>query len=198
MSTDSEIIRRSIGEPEAFSALFDRHARTVGAFAYRRVGSAVGEDILSESFLVAFQRRASFDLHRESALPWLLGITSIVARRHRVAEARQWRAFEASASRGDHAAEDGLDELHDRLDAQAMMPALARRIAALSARDRETLLLYAWGDLTYEEIADALGVPVGTVRSRLNRVRRRLDPARRRRSIENQEGDENGAVAAHA
>lgn len=198
MSTDSEIIRRSIGEPEAFSGLFDRHARAVGAFAYRRVGDAAGEDVLSESFLVAFQRRGSFDLQRESALPWLLGITSMVARRHRVAEARQWRAFEASAARGVHAADAGLDDLHDRLDAQAVMPVLARRIAALTARDRETLLLYAWGELTYEEIADALGVPVGTVRSRLNRVRRRLDPSRRRRSIENQEGDENGTVAAHA
>lgn len=63
-----------------------------------------------------------------------------------------------------------------RADASAAVRALAPRIAALSSRDRETLLLYAWGDLTYEEIAVALGVPVGTVRSRLNRVRRKLAP----------------------
>ena len=55
--------------------------------------------------------------------------------------------------------------------------ALAPRIAALAARDRDTLLLYAWGDLTYEQVADAQGIPVGTVRSRLNRVRRKLSAA---------------------
>jgi RNA polymerase sigma-70 factor (ECF subfamily) len=62
----------------------------------------------------------------------------------------------------------------DRVDAAATLRELAPALTSLSARDRETLQLYAWSDLTYEELAVVLGIPVGTVRSRLNRVRRRL------------------------
>ena len=176
MSTDSEIIRRSREAPSAFAELFERHARVIGAFAARRVGSHVAEDVLSDTMLVAFRRRHDFDTTWESARPWLLGIASRVIKKHRSDEARQWRSFEASASRGEHVSDGAIDAAGERTDASAAVRALAPRIAALAARDRETLLLYAWGDLTYEEIAVALGVPVGTVRSRLNRVRRKLAP----------------------
>lgn len=176
MSTDSEIIRRSLDAPSAFAELFERHARMIGAFASRRVGSHAADDVLSETMLVAFRRRRDFDLAWESAKPWLLGIASRVIKKHRADEARQWRSFEASASRGEHVSDGAIDSAGDRTDASAAVRALAPRIAGLPARDRETLLLYAWGDLTYEEIAVALSVPVGTVRSRLNRVRRKLAP----------------------
>lgn len=176
MSTDSEIIQRSLDEPGVFSEIFERHVRPVGGYIRRRVGADAVDDVLSETFLVAFRRRASFDLETESARPWLLGIATRVVKSHRAAEARQWRAFEASAS----AEAEGIEMPHaaadSRLDADAALRALAPRIAALAARDRDTLLLHAWGDLTYEQIATALGVPVGTVRSRLNRVRRKLAP----------------------
>ena len=176
MSTDSEIIQRSLEEPGAFSEIFERHVRPVGGYIRRRVGTDAVDDVLSETFLVAFRRRASFDLRIESARPWLLGIATKVVKSHRAAQARQSRAFEASASAEvvgiemPHAASDS------RIDADAALRALAPGIAALAARDRDTLLLHAWGDLTYEQIATALGVPVGTVRSRLNRVRRKLAP----------------------
>lgn len=176
MSTDSDIIRRSLASPAAFAELFERHARVIGAFAARRVGSQAAEDVLSETMLVAFRRRRDFDGSWESAKPWLLGIASRVIKKHHAAEARQWRSFEASASRGEHTSDGAIDRAGERTDAAAAVRALAPRIAGLAARDRETLLLYAWGDLTYEEVAVALGVPVGTVRSRLNRVRRKLAP----------------------
>ncbi len=175
MSTDSDIIERSLAEPEAFSEIFERHVRPIGGYVRRRVGADAVDDALSETFLVAFRRRASFDLAVDSALPWLLGIATRVVKSHRAAEARQWRSFEASAGAAEHIApvHDVSDE---RLDADTALTALAPRIAALAARDRDTLLLYAWADLTYEQIGEALGVPVGTVRSRLNRVRRKLAP----------------------
>ena len=176
MSTDSDIIRRSIDVPSAFAEVFERHARVIGAFAARRVGSHAAEDVLSETMLVAFRRRHDFDATWESAKPWLLGIASRVIKKHRADEARQWRSFEASVSRGDHTSDGAIEAAGKRADASSAVRALAPRIAALAARDRETLLLYAWGDLTYEEISMALGVPVGTVRSRLNRVRRKLAP----------------------
>lgn len=175
MSTDNEIIARSIGEPAAFSEIFERHARPVGGYIRRRVGVDAADDVLSETFLVAFRRRAVFDGAWESALPWLLGIATRLVKSHRAAEARHWRAFEASAGAADASGVPHADS-DDQLDAQAALRALAPRIAALSAKDRDPLLLYAWGDLTYEQVAAALGVPVGTVRSRLNRVRRKLAP----------------------
>jgi RNA polymerase sigma-70 factor (ECF subfamily) len=194
VSTDSEIIRRSLGRPEAFAELFDRHARAVNAFAAYRVGSDDAEDVLSETFLVAFRRRADFDLSRESAAPWLLGIASRLIRRHRAVEARQWRSFAAAV--GENVASlGGLDDAMRRVDAEREVRALRERIAGLPAKDRETLLLYAWQGLSYEDIAEALGVPVGTVRSRLNRVRKRLDPGRRIQAFEKQqEGEVRGRV----
>ncbi|MDQ0641943.1 RNA polymerase sigma factor [Microbacterium murale] len=175
MSTDNEIIARSLHEPGAFSEIFERHVGPVGGYIRRRVGVDAVDDVLSETFLVAFRRRKAFDPRRESARPWLLGIATRLVKSHRAVEARQWRAFEASAS-----AESDSEMPHavadSRLDADSALRELAPRIAALSTKDRDTLLLYAWADLTYEQIADALNVPVGTVRSRLNRVRRKLAP----------------------
>ncbi|MGC5169676.1 RNA polymerase sigma factor [Micromonospora sp. DT81.3] len=176
MSADSEIIRRSIDVPSAFAELFERHAKVIGAFAARRVGSDAAQDILSETFLVAFRRRRDFDPSWDSAKPWLLGIATRLIGKHRGKEAAQWRAFEASAGGAETWSDGAIDALVKRTDAAAALRALAPRIAALTARDRDTLLLYAWGDLTYEQIAVAQGIPVGTVRSRLNRVRRKLSP----------------------
>jgi len=176
VSPDSEIIRRSIEVPAAFAELFERHARVIGAFAARRVGRDAAEDILSETFLVAFRRRRDFDTSWDSAKPWLLGIASRLIGKHRGKEAAQWRAFAASSSGAETSTDGAIDAAAARTDAAAQLHALAPRIAALAARDRDTLLLYAWGDLTYEQVAAAQGIPVGTVRSRLNRVRRKLAP----------------------
>ncbi|MEV7621062.1 RNA polymerase sigma factor [Microbacterium sp. NPDC089321] len=200
MSTDSEIIARSIEDPGAFSEIFERHARAIASFAARRVGDA-GDDVLSETFLVAFRRRAAFDTSWESSLPWLLGIASRLVRKQRAAEARQWRSLNAVAGWEQHVQFGEAEAAGERVDAAVEARALGGRIAALSAADRETLLLYAWADLTYEEIAVALRIPVGTVRSRLNRVRRKLDPARGKRGVtgpEQEKGDRDGRVAARA
>lgn len=178
MTTDSDIIQRSLGDPRAFAALFDRRASAIGGYASRRLGPHAGEDVLRETFLVAFARRGSFDVDWDSALPWLYGIASRLIRKHRAKEARHLRSTRASAIREEHVSLGDLDSAISRMDAELSTRALAPRIASLSPKDRETLLLYAWGDLTYDEVGAALGVPVGTVRSRINRVRRRLDPGR--------------------
>ncbi|KJQ54896.1 ECF RNA polymerase sigma factor SigE [Microbacterium sp. SA39] len=155
----------------------------VNAFASYRVGRHTAEDVLSETFLVAFRRRADYDVGVESAVPWLLGIASRLIRRHRAVEAKHWRSFAAAVTGEEHSSEGGVDDAMIRLDAEREVQGLRARIAALAPKDRETLLLYAWQGLTYEEVAAALGVPVGTVRSRLNRVRKRLDPVRRAQAL---------------
>ncbi|MGO4487543.1 RNA polymerase sigma factor [Microbacterium sp. 2RAF4] len=190
MTTDSEIIQRSLQQPAAFAELFDRHARAINAFATYRIGRHGAEDVLSETFLVAFRRRADFDTDVESAAPWLLGIASRLIRRHRALEAKHWRSFAASISQQEHSSLGGLDDAMSRVDAEREVQSLRTRIAALAPKDRETLLLYAWEGLTYEEIAVALAVPVGTVRSRLNRVRTRLDSTRRIQAFEQQQKGE--------
>jgi RNA polymerase sigma factor (sigma-70 family) len=187
VSTDSEIIQRSLQQPAAFAELFDRHARAVNAFATYRVGRHSADDVLSETFLVAFRRRADFDTAADSASPWLFGIASRLIRRHRAEEAKQWRSFAESISRQEHSSLGGLEDAMARVDAEREVEALRVRIAALAPKDRETLLLYAWEGLSYEEVAVALGVPVGTVRSRLSRVRKRLDSARRIQAFEKQQ-----------
>lgn len=190
MTTDSEIIQRSLRHPAAFAELFDRHARAVNAFAAYRIGRHGAEDVLSETFLVAFRRRADFDLGVESAAPWLLGIASRLIRRHRAVEARHWKSFAASISHHEHSSLGGLDDASSRVDAEREVQTLRARIAALAPKDRETLLLYAWHGMSYDEVAAALGVPVGTVRSRLHRIRRRLDSTRRVHAFEQQQKGE--------
>jgi len=196
VTTDSEIIQRSLQRPATFAELFDRHARAVNAFATYRVGRHAAEDVLSETFLVAFRRRADFDTDAESAAPWLLGIASRLIRRQRAVEAKQWRSFAASVSQHEQSTLGGLDDALTRVDAEREVATLRARIAALAPRDRETLLLYAWQGMSYDEVAVALGVPVGTVRSRLNRVRRRLDSTRRVQAFEQQQkrGETRGRV----
>jgi RNA polymerase sigma-70 factor (ECF subfamily) len=169
VSSDSEIVRRSWDQPAIFAEVYDRHASTVYRYAARRVGSEAANDVLGETFLVAFERRTRYDQIHESALPWLLGIATILIRKHRGAEARFLRATAAAGP-----AETVVDDRDERLDAHRAVGELAATIRRMPARDRDALLLYAWADLDYEGVAHALGVPVGTIRSRLNRARRVL------------------------
>lgn len=167
--SDTEVISRSLAEPEAFTAIFDRHAATVHRYLGRRVGD-LADDLLGETFLVAFRRRGDYRSGHAEARPWLLGIATNLVRRHVRDEQRRYRALSRAA--GEHGVA-GVADPDDRLAAEALRPALADALAAIEPRDRDVLLLVAWGGLSYDEIATVLAIPVGTVRSRLNRARRR-------------------------
>ena len=173
--SDADVIAASLAEPAAFGAIFDRHASTMLRYFGRRVEPAAAEGLLGEVFRIAFEQRASFDPSRTSARPWLYGIAANLVGRHRRSERRRLHAMARLAARqptdqndvvGEHAA--------GSLDAAEAWSRLAGTVDALPAVEREALLLFAWENLSYDDIADALGVPVGTVRSRLNRARRRL------------------------
>ena len=175
MSTDADIIRRAGEDPRAFTELFDRHARAIAGFAIRRVGADAADDVVSETFLVAYRKRATFRADATSALPWLFAIAAREVRKLRAKEISHLRAVAAGAP---EQTVDGAVDADERIDAMRRLRAIAPQLERLAPRDRETLLLYAWGDLTYEQIAETLRVPVGTVRSRLNRVRRKLTAVR--------------------
>ncbi|WP_299959430.1 RNA polymerase sigma factor [uncultured Modestobacter sp.] len=175
LPTDTELITRSVTDPGQFTALFDRHASTVHRYLGRRVGD-LADDLLSETFLIAFRRRAAYRPEHVEVRPWLLGIATHVVHGHQRAERRRYRVLAKAAGQPEEHGADPADAA-DRLDAQALRGPLAVALAALKPRDRDALLLLAWGDLSYEEIATVLDVPVGTVRSRLHRARRQTRTA---------------------
>lgn len=172
---DADLVSASWTQPEAFAELFDRYSGMLYRYVSKRLGPEPAEDLVGETFLVAFSRRRSYDLAHPDARPWLFGILTKLISRHHRSEGARYRAL-ARAPMDDH--EDSpADRVAAGVSAQAVRPALVSALAALPAKDRDVLLLIAWGDLTYEETARALGIPVGTVRSRLNRGRRKVRAA---------------------
>ncbi|MFC8221415.1 RNA polymerase sigma factor [Streptomyces sp. NPDC057362] len=177
--SDASVIARSRDEPEAFAVLFDRHADAVHRYVARRLGGEVADDLVAETFTTAFQQRHRYDPDRgagDDARPWLFGIATNLVGRHRRAEARRFKAMARVPALADHD-EPLADRAADRVVARAVRRELAAALAALPARHRDVLLLVAWGDLGYGEAAQALGIPVGTVRSRLHRARGKLREA---------------------
>ncbi len=176
MNTDHDVIARSLKEPAAFADLFDRHAATVYRYAASRSTRQVADDLLSETFLVAFEQRAKFNPERGEVKPWLLGIATTLLRKHRRVEARSYLALAAEHTRK-VLSSDAFEDTDERLDAAAALRDVTTRLAKLPRGDRDVVILFAWEDLSYEQIAQALGIPVGTVRSRLNRARTKLGAA---------------------
>lgn len=169
--SDAALIEQAVGDPERFAVLFDRHGAAVARYARHWFGPDDAADIVADTFLTAFRKRGHYRAPHDKALPWLLGIASRIIR-------DRWR----SAGRERHALErllgrfraESVPDVDDRLVALAQAPRLAAALAAMPVKNREVLLLIAWADLSYEETAEALGLPVGTVRSRLSRARQRL------------------------
>jgi RNA polymerase sigma factor (sigma-70 family) len=170
--TDGELIAASRATPEHFAAIFDRHAPAVHAYLARRIGRDA-DDLLAETFLVAFERRGRYQEAVTDARPWLLGIATNLLRRRARDEVRLYRVLARTGidPLGGTAAPSPAERVAERVDASHAVRALAGALADLPRRDRDALLLLAWGGLGYHEIAQALGVPVGTVRSRLHRAR---------------------------
>ncbi|WP_344272836.1 RNA polymerase sigma factor, partial [Actinomadura napierensis] len=142
--------------------------------AARRLGDQAADDVVAETFLAAFRRRGRYDLARPDARPWLYGIAANLIGKHRRSETRMLQAL---ARTGADPVTDAIDRADARVSAAAVSRRLAGALADLPARDRDVLLLVAWADLSYQQVAEALSIPVGTVRSRLNRARRKVREA---------------------
>lgn len=171
---DAASINASLSDPAAFRAVFDRHFDAVHRFVSRRIGSASADDIAAETFVRAFEHRARYRRERDSALPWLLGIAVNLLGHHYRDEERQLRAY---ARTGVDPVLETADVSDARLDAEGSRRRLAAALAELRPEERDVLLLFAWAELDYAEIAEALEVPIGTVRSRLSRAREHVRSA---------------------
>ena len=172
---DGELLARSRADPECFAALFDRYFAALHGYAARRLGGAGGDDVAAETFLVAFRQRDRFDPARGTVRAWLYGIATNLIREHRRAEERGYRAYARAAAEPAYSGD--VDRADARVTAEAARDSLVAALAGLPPGDRDVLLLVVWGQLSHEEVASALGIPVGTVGSRLHRVRRRLRAA---------------------
>jgi RNA polymerase sigma-70 factor (ECF subfamily) len=166
---DAAVIRLSLAEAEQFELLFVRHEPVIRRYVVRRLGVDAADDVVAETFLLAFRQRADYDSARGGVLAWLYGIATNLVGRHRRDEIRLFRALARTGV--DSVIAPFTDQVDDRVTAVAASRRLAEALAALKAAYRDTLLLVAWGGLSYEETADALGIPIGTVRSRISRAR---------------------------
>jgi RNA polymerase sigma factor (sigma-70 family) len=171
---DATVIEKSWGDPAQFGVLFDKYAPLIYRYIARRIGRPGTDDLVAETFIAAFGGRHRYDLARSDARPWLYGIATNIIGRHGRDELRQLRisqAIDGKAIVPGHADRVALDTT-----AQSLRGDLTIALAGLAVGDRDVLVLIAWEDLTYEEVAYALGIPVGTVRSRLHRARMQLRP----------------------
>jgi RNA polymerase sigma-70 factor, ECF subfamily len=169
--TDGQIIFRSLDDAALFEQIFDRHYDIVRVYAQRRIGMDDGEEIAASTFEHAFAQRARFDRRTFiSARPWLMGIANNLVRRHLRHEDVRLRYWPTAIAVSVDEAEPSLDAI----DAERQGPLIRAALSELSDQDRETFLLVVLGELSYGEVAEIVDVPLGTVRSRVNRARRKL------------------------
>jgi RNA polymerase sigma-70 factor (ECF subfamily) len=167
-----------VDEPAAFAEVFERHFSLVYRFLSLRAGEQSAADLASETFVIAFRRRADYDLSRPDARPWLLGIAANLARRQFRSERRRRETLlRLGRERSVESQDDALAGLEAGANSESMRAAVAER----APDERDLLLLFACIGLSYDEIAEALSLPIGTIRSRIHRLRHklreRLDPA---------------------
>jgi RNA polymerase sigma factor (sigma-70 family) len=166
------------GEHDAFAVLFDRHAKAVYNFLLRRTADwSLAEDLTAAVFLQAWRRRNQVVFDGDSALPWLLGVARLVLRNATRSRTRYQAALgragaHALAARPDPT--DPADVVVSRLESERQLAELRAAIGGLPARHREVIELCVYAGLDQQAAAIALGVSVGTVKSRLHRARQRL------------------------
>lgn len=171
-TSDSDEIAASRTSPERFASIFDRHFVAIRDYLRRRIHGALADELAAETFVIAFRRRAAYDLAYTDSRPWLFGIAVNLLRRYRRQETRELRAYARTALDPLRASADGgVPQQSEDLSVGAD---LAQALVSLSLKDREVLFLFAVADLSYEEISRALKIPVGTVRSRLSRARQQV------------------------
>jgi RNA polymerase sigma-70 factor (ECF subfamily) len=178
MADDPQLWERiRSGDADAFGDLYERHARAVQSYClWRTADLQMAEDATATAFLEVWRTRQRLTLTTDSAAPLLLGIANNVVRRQWRSQRRHRDTLERVRNVG-QVPHDLEAEAVARVDAIQQVRDGGEAIRQLPRREREVLALLAWGDLSYGEIAAALGLPIGTVRSRIARARARLGDA---------------------
>ncbi len=186
--SDADLIVASVADGAQFMQVFERHYHAIRRYLQSRAGVEAGEELASDTFVAAFELRRTYDRRYPSAKPWLFGIATNQLRHHiRRERIRLSAQAHLPVERGTSAE----SEADDRLEAALLASEVLKEIGSLSSGERDALLLYAIGELSYREISVALGIPLGTVQSRLNRARRRIrEQVSRLEAIGEREGRE--------
>ena len=173
--SDAELIEASLQRPVEFGHVFERHWDAVFRFFERRLGPGPAEDLASEVFRIAYERREGYDT-RDSAScrPWLYGIAANLALKERRRFARHLAAVARAARFGEAGSADHAPAVAARLDSRETWSRVKTALVAIDDPSREMLLLVAWEGLSYQDLSEAFEIPIGTVRSRLHRARARL------------------------
>ncbi|MBC6466884.1 RNA polymerase sigma factor [Actinomadura alba] len=172
---ESTVIELSREHPERFGEIFDAHFAEIYRYVVSRLGPGPAEDVVADTFLTAFHKRARYDAGRASVRTWLYGIATKLVGKHRRTEIRALRAIGRRGPDPDDGGHE--DRVITQVSAQGLRPEIAAAVAALSRGERDVLLLVALAGFSHDEISAALGIPYGTVGSRLNRARRKLRDA---------------------
>jgi RNA polymerase sigma factor (sigma-70 family) len=172
VTAQSEAGAGSVPAAGEFAGIYERYFAEIHRYIAGRLGRDVADDIAADTFVIALRKCDGFDPRRGTVRAWLYGIaTNLVARQQR-AEQRRYRALARAGAR------DLADEYEERVvswvAAEGLQPQLASALARLSRGERDVLLLVALADFSHEEIAQALGIPYGTVGSRLSRARKKI------------------------
>ncbi len=174
-ATDAQVMKAARVDPTVFDVIFDRHFVTIYRYLERRIGDDGADDLAGEVFRIAFERRDRFDTAWDSALPWLYGIATNLLRTRRRSEHRALNALRRATVMAQVVnVDDAYDRVTESLEAATQVDQIGPVLQQLSDGDRDALLLFAVEELSYSEVAIALSIPVGTVRSRINRARRQL------------------------
>ena len=156
--------------------IVERHQTPVFRYLTSRVGRASSEDLLADVFETAFRARQRYDTCYDDALPWLLGIATNVIHRHLRSETRRSsmvRRVTQLHGRNQEPSE-AVDSVVTSAERNDELHQVRNALETLDDKHREVLMLFAGLGFSYEDIARALGIRVGTVRSRLSRARRNL------------------------
>ncbi|MGP4098097.1 RNA polymerase sigma factor [Nonomuraea sp. KM90] len=173
---DASVMSESLRRPERFAILYDRYFEEIYRYLAARLRTEAADDLAAETFLIAFRKRHTYDAGLGAVRPWLYGIATKLVAGHRRGVTRMLAAFRR-ARPADPVEAGPEDRVPSRVDAASVRGPLAGALAALSPGDRDVLLLVAVAGLSYEEVAESLGIPPGTVGSRLNRARKRVRAA---------------------
>jgi RNA polymerase sigma-70 factor (ECF subfamily) len=173
-ASDESLLQASAnGDQRAFSELYERHARAIYNYLFRRLADwSDAEDLTAVVFLEAFRRRSEVVVVEGKLLAWLYGIATNVLRNRRRA---LWRNRHLVAQLARQPRAEVTPDVAARSEAAEQMRSVLKRVAKLPHQQQDVIALCVWSGLSYEEAAAALGVPVGTVRSRLSRARATLD-----------------------